>query len=151
MCRSPARTLQRLRPLTTAAARHPATASSIGSTAAIRRALRSAAARSRDPGRLSLDLHSDWGQIGEEPQRAQKGTTKSTKRILFLCLLWFPFVPFVVVLRPECRMLLMSSDRGTESFSFFDLPRTLWYFLAEERWMFLAFSGVLLTVLGYTM
>jgi len=48
-------------------------------------------------------------------------------------------------------MLLMSPRRSTESFSFFDLPRTVWYFLAEERWMFLAFSGVLLTVLCYTM
>ncbi len=52
---------------------------------------------------------------------------------------------------PECKILLMPSSRRTESFSFFDLPRTLWYFLAEERWMFLGFSGVLLTVLSYTM
>src|SRR5262245_52828147 len=45
----------------------------------------------------------------------------------------------------------MSSRRRSEHFSFFDLPRTLWYFLGEERWRFLAFSGVLLTVLCYTM
>src|SRR5437870_7020371 len=45
----------------------------------------------------------------------------------------------------------MSSGRRPEHFSFFDLPRTLWYFLAEERWTFLGFSGVLLTVLCYTM
>src|SRR5262245_47322609 len=46
----------------------------------------------------------------------------------------------------------MSPDeRSPEHFSFFDLPRTLWYFLGEERWSFLAFSGVLLTVLCYTM
>src|SRR6185295_15794976 len=36
-------------------------------------------------------------------------------------------------------------------FSFFDLPRALWYFLGEERWTFLAFGGVLLTILCYTM
>jgi ABC-type multidrug transport system fused ATPase/permease subunit len=45
----------------------------------------------------------------------------------------------------------MLSGRRSEHFSFFDLPRTLWYFLGEERWKFLAFSGVLLIVLGYTM
>ncbi len=44
----------------------------------------------------------------------------------------------------------MSSGRRTEHFSFSDLPRTLWYFLGEERWTFLGFSGVLLTVLCYT-
>jgi ABC-type multidrug transport system fused ATPase/permease subunit len=45
----------------------------------------------------------------------------------------------------------MSTSRRSEHFSFSDLPRALWYFLGEERWTFLAFSGVLLTVLCYTM
>jgi ABC-type multidrug transport system fused ATPase/permease subunit len=45
----------------------------------------------------------------------------------------------------------MSFDRPPERFSFFDLPRALWHFLGEERWTFLFFSGVLLTVLCYTM
>ena len=45
----------------------------------------------------------------------------------------------------------MVSVRRTEHFSFFDLPRTLWFFLGEERWNFLFFSGVLLTVLCYGM
>jgi len=45
----------------------------------------------------------------------------------------------------------MSSSRRSEHFSFFDLPRALWYFLGDERWTFLAFSAVLLTVLCYTM
>ena len=38
-----------------------------------------------------------------------------------------------------------------EQFSFPDLIRTLWYFLGEERWKFLAFSAILLVVLCYTM
>jgi ABC-type multidrug transport system fused ATPase/permease subunit len=45
----------------------------------------------------------------------------------------------------------MSSKQRREHFSFLDLPRALWYFLGEERWTFLLFSGVLLTVLCYTM
>src|SRR5262245_44955320 len=45
----------------------------------------------------------------------------------------------------------MSSSRRSEHFSFFDLPRALWYFLGDERWTFLAFSAVLLTVLCYMM
>src|SRR5215467_13473714 len=45
----------------------------------------------------------------------------------------------------------MSSKQRREHFSFLDLPRTLWYFLGDERWSFLLFSGVLLTVLCYTM
>src|SRR5499426_4609567 len=45
----------------------------------------------------------------------------------------------------------MSSDPLHEKFSFFDLPRALWYFLADERWTFVFFSGVFLTVLCYTM
>ena len=47
--------------------------------------------------------------------------------------------------------LVMPTEQRREHFSFFDLPRTLWYFLGEERWSFLGFSGVLLTVLCYTM
>ena len=46
---------------------------------------------------------------------------------------------------------VISTEQRREYFSFFDLPRTLWYFLGEERWTFLGFSGVLLTVLCYTM
>ena len=45
----------------------------------------------------------------------------------------------------------MSSSCRTDHFSLFDLPRTLWFFLGEERWRFLFFSGVLLTGLCYTM
>jgi len=45
---------------------------------------------------------------------------------------------------------VMSSDRRTDHFSVFDLPRALWYFLGEERWRFLLFAAVLLTVLCYT-
>src|SRR5678815_3708058 len=45
----------------------------------------------------------------------------------------------------------MPSARRTEHFSFIDLPRALWFFLAEERWTFLFFSAVLLVVLCYTM
>jgi len=43
----------------------------------------------------------------------------------------------------------MSSARRSQNFSFFDLPRALWYFLGPERWTFLVFSGILLTVLCY--
>jgi ABC-type multidrug transport system fused ATPase/permease subunit len=45
----------------------------------------------------------------------------------------------------------MSSANRHDHFSFSDLPRTLWYFLGEERWKFLGFSVVLLVVLCYTM
>jgi ABC-type multidrug transport system fused ATPase/permease subunit len=45
----------------------------------------------------------------------------------------------------------MASEQRRKQFSFLDLPRTLWFFLGEERWTFLLFSGVLLTVLCYTM
>jgi len=45
----------------------------------------------------------------------------------------------------------MSTARNTDHFSFFDLPRALWFFLGEERWRFALFSGILLTVLCYTM
>ena len=43
----------------------------------------------------------------------------------------------------------MPSSRRTEHFSYFDLPRALWFFLGEERWSFLFFSAVLLVVLCY--
>ncbi len=45
----------------------------------------------------------------------------------------------------------MSYDRTTPRFSFADLPRALWLFLGPERWKFLFFSGLLLTVLCYTL
>jgi len=45
----------------------------------------------------------------------------------------------------------MSSPSRPEHFSFFDLPRTLWYFLEEERWKFFGFSVILRVVLCYTM
>ena len=45
----------------------------------------------------------------------------------------------------------MSSPSRPEHFSFFDLPRTLWYFLEDERWKFFGFSVILLIVLCYTM
>ncbi|MBS1210725.1 MAG: transporter family protein [Proteobacteria bacterium] len=44
-----------------------------------------------------------------------------------------------------------SSTPDTEQFRFVDLPRALWYFLAEERWTYLFFLGVLLAVMFYTM
>jgi ABC-type multidrug transport system fused ATPase/permease subunit len=52
---------------------------------------------------------------------------------------------------PNVEWLSMSSTSRHEHFSFFDLPRTLWYFLGEECWKFLGFSIVLLIVLCYTM
>lgn len=39
----------------------------------------------------------------------------------------------------------------SEDFRFSDLPRALWFFLAEERWQYLFFLGVLLAVMFYTM
>src|SRR5437773_11690678 len=45
----------------------------------------------------------------------------------------------------------MSTKHDSDNFSFFDLPHALGYFLADERWVYLFFSGVLLTVLCYTM
>jgi len=36
-------------------------------------------------------------------------------------------------------------------FTFFDLPRALWFFLGPERWVFLFYSGVLLTVFCYVL
>ncbi len=43
----------------------------------------------------------------------------------------------------------MSSRRASRGFSIFDLLRALWFFLGPERWSFVFFSGVLLTVLCY--
>src|SRR5262245_44554276 len=43
----------------------------------------------------------------------------------------------------------MSPERRSPVFSFFDLPRALWCFLGPERWRFVFFSAVLLTVLCY--
>ena len=45
----------------------------------------------------------------------------------------------------------MSSDRSSPRFSFLDVPRALWFFLGPERWSFLFFSGVLLTVFCYVL
>ena len=45
----------------------------------------------------------------------------------------------------------MSSDRRPSDFSFADVPRALWYFLGPERWLFLGFCGLLLTVLCYSL
>src|SRR5262245_58986244 len=45
----------------------------------------------------------------------------------------------------------MSHDRHSEKFTFFDLPRALWYFLGPERWTFVLFSGVLLAIFCYVM
>jgi len=45
----------------------------------------------------------------------------------------------------------MSSDRSSTRFSFLDIPRALWFFLGPERWSFLFFSGVLLTVFCYVL
>src|SRR5262245_52873135 len=45
----------------------------------------------------------------------------------------------------------MSYSRRPSGFSFFDLASALWYFLGSERWTFLLFSTILLTVLCYTM
>ncbi|GAB4059819.1 ABC transporter ATP-binding protein [Uliginosibacterium sediminicola] len=41
--------------------------------------------------------------------------------------------------------------REPEQFSFFDLPRALWYFLDQERWQYLGFLVVLVCALSYTM
>src|SRR5215475_11331627 len=45
----------------------------------------------------------------------------------------------------------MSYRKGSADFSFYDVPRALWYFLGPERWSFVVFSGILLTVLCYAM
>lgn len=43
------------------------------------------------------------------------------------------------------------SSHESESFRFRDLPRALWFFLAEERWFYLLFLCVLLAVMFYTL
>jgi ABC-type multidrug transport system fused ATPase/permease subunit len=45
----------------------------------------------------------------------------------------------------------MSFKQRSSDFSFFDLPRALWYFIGPERWAFVVFSGILLVVLCYTL
>lgn len=42
-------------------------------------------------------------------------------------------------------------QKPAESFRFSDLPRAIWFFLAEERWQYLFFLAVLLAVMFYTM
>ena len=45
----------------------------------------------------------------------------------------------------------MSNARHSERFTFFDLPRALWYFLGPDRWTFVLFSGILLAIFCYVM
>jgi ABC-type multidrug transport system fused ATPase/permease subunit len=45
----------------------------------------------------------------------------------------------------------MPSNRRSSRFSFFDLSAALSYFLGPDRWSFLIFGGILLTVLCYAM
>lgn len=45
----------------------------------------------------------------------------------------------------------MTQEQDRERFSFLDVPRAIWYFLAEERWTYLFFTVVLILVLFYTM
>jgi ABC-type multidrug transport system fused ATPase/permease subunit len=45
----------------------------------------------------------------------------------------------------------MSREDRSPKFSFFDLPRAVWYFLGPERWAFLVFSTVLLAVFCYVL
>ena len=45
----------------------------------------------------------------------------------------------------------MSNARQSESFTFFDLPRAIWYFLGPERSTFAFFSGILLVIFCYVM
>src|SRR4249919_439509 len=45
----------------------------------------------------------------------------------------------------------MLPRQAASDFSFSDVPRALWYFLGPERWSFLAFCGLLLTVLCYSL
>src|SRR5262249_947862 len=45
----------------------------------------------------------------------------------------------------------MSSHHGSSDFSFYDVPRALWHFLGPERWSFLVYCGILLTVLCYAL
>lgn len=45
----------------------------------------------------------------------------------------------------------MANNPDSDSLSFRELPRALWFFLAEERWKYLFFTFVLVMVLFYTM
>jgi ABC-type multidrug transport system fused ATPase/permease subunit len=45
----------------------------------------------------------------------------------------------------------MSLGRRPSNFSFADVPRALWQFLGPERWWFVGFCSVLLTVLCYSL
>ena len=45
----------------------------------------------------------------------------------------------------------MSPRRPSSEFSFYDVPRALWYFLGPERWSFVTFGGLLLTVFFYSL
>lgn len=46
---------------------------------------------------------------------------------------------------------MQQEEVETVKFRFLDLPRAIWYFLADERWSYLFFLFVLLAVLFYTM
>lgn len=46
---------------------------------------------------------------------------------------------------------MTAANRTDSKFTFLDLPRAIWFFLAEERWKFLGFLGVLIMVLFYNM
>src|SRR5579862_2554830 len=54
----------------------------------------------------------------------------------------------VAAVRTMGRMSRRQVDSG---FRFSDVPRALWFFLGPERWPFLAFCGLLLTVLCYSL
>lgn len=45
----------------------------------------------------------------------------------------------------------MQSVKDPAAFSFFDVPRALWFFLERERWKYLGFTLILIVVLSYTM
>ena len=45
----------------------------------------------------------------------------------------------------------MPPERQPSEFSFSDVPRALWYFLGPERWWFVGFCGLLVTVLCYSL
>ncbi|MDB5799262.1 MAG: transporter family protein [Rhodocyclales bacterium] len=45
----------------------------------------------------------------------------------------------------------MQPSTDPARFTFFDVPRALWYFLERERWKYLFFTVVLIVVLSYTM
>jgi ABC-type multidrug transport system fused ATPase/permease subunit len=52
---------------------------------------------------------------------------------------------------PATHGVSMQPAKDPALFSFFDVPRALWYFLDEERWEYLSFTVVLVVVLSYTM